>query len=213
MLHFVHHGRFYVAAGLGIAAFLASYWLGMPLRLLVAGNTVFVAYLALMLHFVHGVTPEHLRRRASVADEGVALILVLTVLAIALSLGSMFKIINQPQAEGVVEAGLAVASVPLGWLMLHTMCAFHYASMYYKQTGAAAARKDVAGLEFPGSSEPGAGDFLYFSFVVGMTAQVSDVVVTAPAMRQAVLLHSIASFFYNTVLLALAVNAALNFAD
>ena len=42
-----------------------------------------------------------------------------------------------------------------------------------------------------------------------MTAQVSDVVVTTAAMRRAVLLHSLGSFFYNTVILALAVNAGL----
>lgn len=212
-MHFVHHGRFYVAAGLGLLAFFGAYRFGLPVRLLSAGNTFFLTYIALMTHFVVGVTPERLRRRASVADEGVALILVLTVLAIALSLGSMFLILNQQGAVRPLEVGLAVATVPLGWFMLHTMCAFHYANMYYKQTGAAEARKDIAGLEFPGSEEPSAFDFLYFSFVVGMTAQVSDVVVTRPTMRRAVLLHSIATFFYNTVLLALAVNAALSLAD
>ena len=52
-------------------------------------------------------------------------------------------------------------------------------------------------------------DFLYFSFTIGMTAQVSDVVVTAGGLRRVVLLHSIGAFFYNTVILALAVNAGL----
>jgi uncharacterized membrane protein len=60
-------------------------------------------------------------------------------------------------------------------------------------------RQDAGGLEFPDTNEPTGWDFLYYSFVVGMTAQVSDVqVLTTP----------IVSFFYNTVILALAVNLA-----
>ena len=64
-------------------------------------------------------------------------------------------------------------------------------------------------LKFPGTGEPGSWDFLYFSFVVGMTAQVSDVQVLTTQMRRATLKHSIVSFFFNTVLIAMAVNAVV----
>ena len=60
-----------------------------------------------------------------------------------------------------------------------------------------------------GDVEPGSWDFLYYSFVVGMTAQVSDVQVLSTAMRRVTLAHGVVSFFYNTVLLALAVNVAI----
>ena len=65
------------------------------------------------------------------------------------------------------------------------------------------------GMVFPGKGEPDAWDFLYASFTIGMTAQVSDVVLETRALRQAVLVHAVASFFYNTCILALAVNAAV----
>ena len=68
-------------------------------------------------------------------------------------------------------------------------------------------------LKFPGSDEPGAIDFLYYSFVVGMTAQVSDVQVLTTPMRRATLVHSIVSFFFNTCLLAMAVNAVVALAS
>ncbi len=71
------------------------------------------------------------------------------------------------------------------------------------------AGQSAGGLAFPETETPSAWDFLYMSFVVGMTAQVSDVVTTATPMRRMVLAHSVASFFYNTVILALAVNAAV----
>ena len=68
------------------------------------------------------------------------------------------------------------------------------------------------GLDFPGKDEPGAHDFLYFAFVIGMTAQTSDVAITSTAMRKANLLHAVVSFFFNTVLVAAAVNVAVSLA-
>ena len=46
-----------------------------------------------------------------------------------------------------------------------------------------------------------------------MTAQVSDVVVTGTGMRRVVTVHAVASFFTNTVILALTVNAAMTVWD
>ncbi len=66
-----------------------------------------------------------------------------------------------------------------------------------------------AGLDFPGTDKPDPWDFLYFAFVIGMTAQVSDVTTASAKMRKVVLVHSIGAFFYNTIILALAVNAAV----
>lgn len=62
------------------------------------------------------------------------------------------------------------------------------------------------GLDLPETDEPGILDFLYYSFVVGMTAQVSDVQATSRAMRRTTLTHGVVSFFFNTVILALTVN-------
>jgi uncharacterized membrane protein len=65
------------------------------------------------------------------------------------------------------------------------------------------------GLDFPGTDMPGIYDFLYFSFVIGMTAQTSDVAITSTEMRRINLLHAVISYFFNTVLIAVAVNAAV----
>ena len=45
-----------------------------------------------------------------------------------------------------------------------------------------------------------------------MTAQVSDVQVSDRALRRLTLFHGIASFFFNTVILALAVNVVVTVA-
>jgi uncharacterized membrane protein len=47
-------------------------------------------------------------------------------------------------------------------------------------------------------------DFVYFSFVIGMTAQVSDLAI----IRRAATVHGIISFVFNTALVALMVNIA-----
>ena len=127
----------------------------------------------------------------------------------ALSLAAIFLLLRQVGAGDAGGGILAVASVPLGWLMLHTLAAFHYANLFYAPEADAG---EAAGLEFPGTEEPGPWDFLYFAFVIGMTAQVSDVVVRTTAMRRTMLAHGIGAFFYNAVILALAVNAAIAYA-
>jgi uncharacterized membrane protein len=205
--HLRHHGRFYCAALAGIALWLAAWVMHWPLPPLVGGNAFFLIYLALMVRFALRITPDGLRRRAGIEDEGIPLIALLAMAAAVLSLAAFFALLAGEERPHAGELALAIASVPLGWGMLHTIAAFHYAHLFYTTEDVNAG--DAGGLDFPGTREPGAWDFLYFSFVIGMTAQVSDVTVHAAGMRRLVLAHSIVSFFYNTSLLALAVNVAV----
>ena len=72
---------------------------------------------------------------------------------------------------------------------------------YYDDDG-----EGIGGLEFPKTPYPDDFDFAYFSFIIGMTFQVSDVMVTDTAFRRHVLYHSIISFVFNTAIIALGVN-------
>jgi uncharacterized membrane protein len=198
------HGRFFVALAAGVLAFLlaggAPRW---EVRLLVAGNVFFLAYVALTLSFVIRASAEHLQRAAAAADEGIGVILVVAGAAVVASLGAVGILLTASNATALAT-GLAVAAIPLGWLTTHTIAAFHYANLYYAPRGDGFAR----GLDFPGEDgDPGPWDFLYFAFVLGMTAQVSDVSVSSQALRRWVLVHGILSFFYYTGIVALAVNA------
>ena len=91
-----------------------------------------------------------------------------------------------------------------GWWLIHTIFTFRYAHLFYYD-GDNNQRAD-RGLEFPGTEKPSDYDFAYFSFVVGMTFQVSDVQVTTASMRRMVLTHGIIAFAYNTAILALGIN-------
>lgn len=205
-----HHKRFILAA---IVAFGAYWPLGVlpgMLRLILSVDIFFAVYLVLMLHLVLANEPDDLRERARTEDEGILVIALLTVGAIGFSLFSIFSLLNK--GDGPDQAGLflALGSIPLGWLTLHTMAAQHYTNLFYaRRTDEDGKTVDRGGLDFPGDEDPNSWDFLYFSFVVGMTAQTSDVDISAADLRRAVLAHSVASFFYNTVLVAVAVNAAV----
>lgn len=200
------HGKFLTALGLGLAAGAGALALQLPpeLSALAGVDVTFVVYLALMLHLASSTSHEDIRRRAEQADEGVAVILLLGTLTVAISLAVILRILAAPDGMmGGLGQGLSLTAVPLGWAMLQVMAAFHYGHLFYRPG------QESRGLDFPGTPNPGPWDFLYFSFVLGMTAQTSDVVIRNAAMRRVVLVHSVASFFYNTVILALAINAAL----
>ncbi len=201
---FRRHARFLAAFGLGVVAGAAAWALSFApvFALLVAADVFFLTYLLLTARIVGKTGADDLRRHAEEEDEGVALILLLAGLAVLVSVTAIFLVLNADES-GLGSRLTALVSLPLGWATIHTLLAFHYAYLHYRsgETG--------EGMSFPGKGDPDAWDFLYASFTIGMTAQVSDVEVTTRTMRRAVLLHGVASFFYNTGILALAVNAAV----
>lgn len=195
------HGRFLIAFVPGLAAGVTGWLLSVErsLGLMMAADVFFLIYLALTARIVGSTGPDDLRRHAEEDDEGVALILLLAALAVGVSITAIFLVLNADTSSLAVRL-TALVSLPLGWATIHSLAAFHYAHLHYR---------DAPGMLFPGKGDPDAWDFLYASFTIGMTAQVSDVEVATRAMRRAVLVHGVASFFYNTCILALAVNAAI----
>ena len=94
------------------------------------------------------------------------------------------------------------------WFLIHTVFAMHYAHGYYRDEDEGPDFASAGGLEFPNEKEPDFLDFAYFSFVIGMTCQVSDVQVSSQGMRRLALVHGLLSFVFNTVILALSINLA-----
>jgi uncharacterized membrane protein len=149
------------------------------------------------------------RARAAAQDAGRDVVFELTLMAVAFGFVAAFAILGPgprdrtPEHEAIFYA-LALAAVALGWLLIHTMFSFRYAHLYYRVRESVTASDH--GLIFPRDDEPCFLDFAYFSFVIGMTFQVSDVQVTSKGIRRLVLAHGLISFSYNTAILALVVN-------
>lgn len=206
--HATQHARFYASVAAGAVVFSVTGSLHLPIRLTAAGDAFFIAYLAAMAMLTRRMTLSTMRRRASIEDEGIAIIVLMTLVVIGLSIGSILTVVNQDVAANPFHVALLVANVPLGWCTLHTLAAMHYAHVYYGKAESGDGSRDEGGLVFPGTEEPLVADFLYYAFVIGMTAQVSDVQVQSSVMRRLTLAHGVVSFFFNTVILALAVNVA-----
>jgi uncharacterized membrane protein len=204
--HLRHHGRFYAAAVLGAAVYAAMNLAHVSVAAAAAGDTFFAVYLAASAWLLHNSTKADVKSRAEMEDEGIMIVIVIALAAVTFNVAGIFVVLNQEHRPDLLSLMVVLAAAALGWCMLHTISAFHYANLYYF---ASAKETSEQPLEFPGTEEPDLWDFFYFSFVIGMTAQVSDVQVRTTAMRRAVTGHSVVSFFFNTVLIAMAVNAAV----
>jgi uncharacterized membrane protein len=158
-------------------------------------------------------TTERLSRMAADAEaqeEGEWTVFWLTVAAVTFSFIAVIDEFSGmkelPPTQRNLQVILVAVTLLVSWLMTHTTFAFRYAHEYYEvdQGGVGI----VGGLEFPGEKRPDYLDFLYFSLVLGMTFQVSDVQITARKFRRLAAAHGLLSFLYNTIILALTVNLA-----
>jgi uncharacterized membrane protein len=100
---------------------------------------------------------------------------------------------------------LAMAAVFVSWWLVHTLFTMRYAHMYYNSTDNGQTTI-VGGLQFPEENEPDYMDFVYFSFVIGMTFQVSDVEISDRHIRRLAWMHGLISFAFNTAIVALSIN-------
>jgi len=203
--HLTHHWRFYACFGLGAVVYLALGTLSPPVRVLASGDAFFLSYVAMLSFIALKITPKELDRKADVEDEGIFLVILFALVMIGFCFFAIVTLLHQKQGVDLFAIVLAALGAPLGWAMLHMMMAFHYAYLFYSEPG----KKAGSGLDFPGTDEPGAPDFLYYAFVIGMTFQVSDVQVTSTRLRRMTLAHGVVSFFFNTCLIAMAVNAVV----
>jgi uncharacterized membrane protein len=204
------HIRFYIALVCGVAAWAACRLFDVDAALLAGGDVFYLAFLLACIPMI-GQKPAALKKRAKSQDEGIAVVVFVTLATMVFFMVAVFMALNKKQGIEVLPLALAAIGAPLGWFVLHTVMAFHYANIHYFDDPECVG--DEKDLDFPGRKEPGPWDFLYFSFVIGMTAQVSDVQVKTSVMRRAVLLHGVASFFFNTVFIAMAVNAGVTLAS
>jgi uncharacterized membrane protein len=191
---------------------LAPAWLGGWVRAVAAYDTAAIILLGYDWLFALRNDARHTVRRAAQADPGRNVLLALVVASILAGLGSAIVILgrgpNVPAGDHALALALGVTAVVLGWLLIHTTFILRYAHLFYydsDQDGTA-----QRGLTFPGTKDPDDYDFAYFSFVIGMTFQVSDVQITDPGVRSVALLHALLSFGYNTAIIALGVNLVSN---
>jgi uncharacterized membrane protein len=170
---------------------------------------------ALVLLVLWGITmvrtaPLDMPARAKAQENGEWTVFAISLAAIVASVFVVlieFKNISNLKGETkIFHLSLVIVTLLISWLTMQLIFALRYAHEYYSYSDGSAEMD--GGLEFPHEPEPDYFDFLYFSMVLGMTFQVSDVDITARKIRRLATLHGFVGFTFNTVILALTVNIA-----
>jgi uncharacterized membrane protein len=187
------------AAGAGA---LASLWGSWQVSVLVGWDVAAAVYVAWTWTTIWRRDPASTAHLALREDPGRAAADALLLFASVASILAVALVITVGQAEGTwgrhAHAALAVASVALSWTVVQTVFTSHYARLYYS--------RPAGGIDFNQETPPRFSDFAYLAFTVGMTYQVSDTSLRAPAMRATVLRHAALSYVLGAVILATVIN-------
>ena len=196
--------RAFISVLVGIVAFLlVPPSLRLVTRLLIGWDVFAGLYVVLAYIMMFRSGHDHIRRNAVMQDDGRFLILLITALGAFASIAAIVFELGGTR-HAVPQLVVATTTIALSWAVVHTAFALHYAHDYYRGS-------KPGGLQFPSGEKQDHADywdFVYFSFVIGMTAQVSDVGITDKTIRRTATVHGIISFVYNTALVALMVNIA-----
>jgi uncharacterized membrane protein len=201
------HRVFYLAILAGAVVAVLTGWLFPGWAVTASAVAFFVSYLGFAAARLPALSAGYLKAHADEADAPMGVIFLVTVLIVGVCIVSLFLVVNSAQGHGAAQLSLSIVAVVLGWFVVHTMATYHYAYEFYERGHGGVV---AGGLDFPGNSEPDGIAFLYFAYVIGMTAQVADVAITSNKMRRLVLIHSVFSFFFNTVIVAATVNVAVS---
>ena len=209
------HVRFAIAVGVGVlTGLLLPHSLLLQTRLVIGYDAGAFCLLALAWLVMTYATPHSIHANALRQDLSRTVIFGLVLFCALGSMGANLFTLASTKGDDISHAAklghasASVVAVLCSWFLTHTTFAIHYARRYYQDVARRSHVEAAGGLKFPNEGQPDYWDFAYYSFVIGMCFQVSDVSAVSRPMRRLTLAHSILSFFFNTAVLALAVNVA-----
>jgi uncharacterized membrane protein len=211
----VHKLLFSVAVGLILLLILLFTGFEILTGLMIGWDVFCICLIGLSWLTFFMTDSKELFLQAKKQDESRNAIFLIVLASVCISLvGILFvlKNTNESLVQKQLHTTVSMIGVALSWFLLHTTFCLRYAHLYYAQSS----KDDIhkGGLVFPGKeTELDYFDFAYFSFVIGMTFQVSDVEVTAKNIRRVVLLHGLISFIFNTIIVALTISIIANLSD
>ena len=218
---FQHLGRsvqnrphFFIALIFGVVVASLLAWLTSwkwSTILLASWNGSISLYLLHVWKLMRSADHPQMQQQAKKQDESKWVIMLIVLLAITMSLVAILVQLSQLPSghyEKLGHVALALLTIISAWLFMHTVFALHYAHDFYM---ALSRNEENGGLDFPGTEHPTYPDFLYFSYIIGTSAQTADVSITNKHMRLLNLFHAVLSFGFNTTILAICINVAAGF--
>ena len=196
--HTIRRPGYWTAVLLAIGVFLAfAQQTNVPRALLLGFNTGALFYVVYAFYMMSTTHASAIKQRAIHQEEGKWTALAVSIVTAIVVLVALSLELRGAKSKSMWDVALAGSSILLAWLFVALVFAQEYAHSYY-MVG--------KGLDFPGEPEPDYWDVTYFSLVLNMTCQTSDVAINTRPMRRLVLLHSVIAFFFNVIILAITVN-------
>ncbi len=206
------HYRLMIALVIGVIVFLCFRGsIKTPALVLVTWIGFALTVISLNWTIILSSHPREVKKIARLQDSSLAFIFAFVITAAVISLGAIVYLLKStkglPDLAKNEHILLSIGAVVVSWWLVHTIYTLRYAHLYYEtDVDVDGIEKGTGGLEFPGKDEPDYLDFVYFSFVVGMTFQVSDVEISSRRIRRVCIGHAILAFAFNTAILALSIN-------
>lgn len=179
-------------------------------KLLISWNIAVLTYLLTSMKKLWNADQKSIYQKAKQQDESKWIILLLVILTLVMCLVAIVVELNQLPTDSSIKLGhlaLSVSTVVSAWFFIHTVFAIHYAHDFYL----ALEKHQEGGLDFPKTPKPTYPDFIYFSYVIGTSAQTADVSLTSRSMRSLNILHIMIAYGFNTTILAIIINVAAGF--
>lgn len=178
--------------------------------LLISWNIAVSCYLIFTMRKLWHADHLHILQRAQQQDASKWLILLLVFLTLVMCFIAIVVEVNHLPLDPAIRLGhlaLSILTILCAWFFMHTVFAIHYAHDFYL----ALEKHQQGGLDFPKTPHPAYPDFLYFSYVIGTSAQTADVAITSRSMRVLNILHILLAYGFNTTILAISINIAAGF--
>ena len=213
IVEFEAHHRVTVALVIAALVFgISTRWLKLEISLIVAWDAFAFCSLILAWAGIFFTDAKTRVEEARLQDSSRTVIGgCLVMAAVAGLFGAAWLLRTAKYTSGNVAVGhaaLAILTVIVSWLLVHTVMSLHYAHLCYQGAGRSHTKSPGFGLRFPNETQPDFLDFAYFSFVIGMTCQTADVEITSRHVRRTALLHGLLAFGFNAVIVALSLNLA-----
>ena len=205
------HARLFACIALGAfsLAFLPAHWPALERRIAAwdIGSTV---YLVMLCWLFLSSSVARMAANAEAQQDGEWVLFFLVLAGVSVSfvaiLGEFGSMKDAAPALKDQKVAVVGGTLAVSWLLTQAVFALRYAHEFYERGQAPGTV--AGGLDFPKEDTPDYWDFLYFSIVLGMTFQVSDVQITSRTLRRLATLHGLLGFLFNTVIIALTVNLA-----
>ncbi len=194
--------KLYVALAVGVVVAVVASFFDVVHHAIIAGWAVAcLVYVVWVWSTIWRMDAADTKSHATLEDPGRRTVdLVLIIAAMASVIAVVWVLVDARSLKGGAQIGvalLAIVSVALSWLLVHTLYTLRYARIYYRKDG---------GVDFNQDEPPQYSDFAYLAFTLGMTFQVSDTNISSTYVRRTILGHTLLSYVFGTVIVAATVN-------